>query len=172
MPQGFLSLHLDSGLALCAYTRAHTHSSFYGKFYCPCVSLSFPLLSLLPKCDLCFLAFQEFLRISSSILACLVSIPPSLYNVLVMIFQPPPQPWLWAGSGEASTAHWCHRVCPGSHSQEMVPVCFLSLCSFSYITPRPQRRMAFPFITVDIWDWNSGGRASNIYLSLNENQWK
>ena len=91
------TLTLDSR---CVYTRArthththtHTHSSFYGKFYCPCFSLSFPLLLPLPKCNLCFLAFQEFLRISSSILACLVSLPPSLYNVLLMIFQPPPRP--------------------------------------------------------------------------------
>lgn len=150
MPQGFLSLHLDSGLALCARTRAHTHSSFYGKFYCPCFSLSFPLLLLLSTCDLCFLAFQEVLRISSSILACLVPIPPSLYNVLVMICQPPPPSRLWAGSGEAPTAHWCHRLCPGYHSQEMVPVCLLSLSPFSYITPRPQGRTASPFTIADI----------------------
>lgn len=135
---------------LCAHARAHTHSSFYGKFYCPCFSLSFPLLLLLSTCDLCFLAFQEVLRISSSILACLVPIPPSLYNVLVMICQPPPPSWLWAGSGEAPTAHWCRRVCPGYHSQEMVPVCLLSLSPFSYITPRPQGRTASPFTIADI----------------------
>ena len=66
-------------------------------------------------------------------------------------------PLLWTGSGEASTAHWCHRVCPGPHSQEMVPFCFPSLCSFSYITPLLKTRMAFFFIIMDIWDWTLGG---------------
>ena len=128
MLQDFLSLHLDSGLALCVrahththmrahthtcmhtHTRTHTHSSFYGKFYCPCFSLSFPLLLLLPKCNLCFLAFLEFPRISSSIVACLVSIPPSLYSVLLMIFQPPsPHPC----SGQAQVRRPQHTDATG-----------------------------------------------------------
>ena len=92
------------------HTHIHTHSSFYGKFYCPCFSLSFPLLLLLPKCNLCFLAFQEFPRISSSIVACLVSIPPSLYSVLLMIFQPPsPHPC----SGQAQVRRPQHTDATG-----------------------------------------------------------
>ena len=75
--------------------HAHTHSSFYGKFYCPCFSLSFPLLLLLPKCNLGFLAFQEFPRISSSIVACLLlSRHPYTMSFSWSFSHPPPTPAL------------------------------------------------------------------------------
>ena len=134
MPQGFLSLHLDSGLALCAYTRAHTHTV-------PSME-NFTALVLVCRflCFRCFLsvtsAFLPFRNSSESLAASWLvwSLSRHRYTMsLSWSFSHHPHP----GSGQAQVRHPQHTdatgFAQGLTARKWYPsaswVCALSLTS-------------------------------------------
>ena len=174
MLQDFLSLHLDSGLALCVHVRAHTHTHTHTQTHTVPSMENFIALVLVCR-FLCFYrslsvisAFLPF-RNSSEFLAAFwlvwsLSRHPYTMSFSWSFSHLPAQPLLgrlrWGVPSALTPQDWPRASQPGNGTHllpESVP--------FFYITPHPQTRMAFPFIIVDIWDWNTGGRASNINLS-------